>query len=247
MYAVIKTGGKQYRVTPGDKLKVETIDAEVGASFDFDTVLMISDGDALTVGTPTIASAKVTAEVVAHGRGKKVEIIKFRRRKHHQKRTGHRQNFTQVEIQSINGKGAVAKKKAAPAKKAKAADADDAKTATKSKKAAAPKKEVAEKKAAPKKAAAKKAAPAKKSGADDLTKIEGVGPKAAEAMVAAGLATFADVAKSTEAKIQKILDESEGRFGMMKPATWPKQAKMAADGKWDELKKWQDEMDGGIE
>ena len=225
MYAVIKTGGKQYRVSPGDKLKVETIDAEVGASFDFDTVLMISDGDELTVGAPTIASAKVTAEVVAHGRGKKVEIIKFRRRKHHQKRTGHRQNFTQVEIQSINGKGAVAKKKAAPAKKEKAADSDSN----------------------AKKPAAKKAAPKKATGADDLTKIEGVGPKAAEALAAAGLATFADVAKSTEAKIQKILDESEGRFGMMKPATWPKQAKMAADGKWDELKKWQDEMDGGIE
>lgn len=240
MYAVIKTGGKQYRVSPGDKLKVETIDAEVGASFDFDTVLMISDGDELTVGTPTIASAKVTAEVVAHGRGKKVEIIKFRRRKHHQKRTGHRQNFTQIEIQSINGKGAVAKKKAAPAKKAKAADSENDAKATK--KAAAPKKEVAAKKPA-----AKKAAPKKASGADDLTKIEGVGPKAAEALVAAGLASFADVAKSTEAKIQKILDESEGRFGMMKPATWPKQAKLAADGKWDELKKWQDEMDGGIE
>jgi large subunit ribosomal protein L21 len=262
MYAVIKTGGKQYRVSPGDKLKVETIDAEVGASFDFDTVLMISDGDKLTVGAPTIASAKVTAEVVAHGRGKKVEIIKFKRRKHHQKRTGHRQNFTQVEIQSINGKGAIAataKKKAAPAKKAKAADADDAKTAKKAPaaKKAAPAKAKAEpkktadkkpaaKKAAPKKAAAKKA-PAKKASADDLTKIEGIGPKAAEAMVAAGLATFADVSKSTEKKIQKILDESEGRFGMMKPATWPKQAKMAADGKWDELKKWQDEMDGGIE
>ncbi len=242
MYAVIKTGGKQYRVSPGDKLKVETIDAEVGASFDFDTVLMISDGDALTVGTPTIASAKVTAEVVAHGRGKKVEIIKFKRRKHHQKRTGHRQNFTQVEIQSINGKGAVvAKKKAAPAKKAKAADVDDAKTATKAKEAPAKKAAVA------KKPAAKKAAPKKSTGADNLTKIEGVGPKAAEALVAAGLASFADVAKSTEAKIQKILDESEGRFGMMKPATWPKQAKLAADGKWDELKKWQDEMDGGIE
>jgi large subunit ribosomal protein L21 len=246
MYAVIKTGGKQYRVSPGDKLKVETIDAEVGASFDFDTVLMISDGDALTVGTPTIASAKVTAEVVAHGRGKKVEIIKFRRRKHHQKRTGHRQNFTQIEIQSINGKGAVAKKKAAPAKKAKAADSDSDAKATKkeapAKKAVAPKKEAAAKKTATKKPAVKKA-----TGADDLTKIEGVGPKAAEALAAAGLATFADVAKSTEAKIQKILDESEGRFGMMKPATWPKQAKLAADGKWDELKKWQDEMDGGIE
>ena len=102
MYAVIKTGGKQYRVSPGDKLKVETIDAEVGASFDFDTVLMISDGDNLTVGTPTIASAKVPAEIVAHGRGKKVEIIKFKRRKHHQKRTGHRQYLTTLEITKIS-------------------------------------------------------------------------------------------------------------------------------------------------
>ncbi len=253
MYAVIKTGGKQYRVSPGDKLKIETIDAEVGASFDFDTILMISDGDKLTVGTPTIASAKVTAEVVAHGRGKKVEIIKFKRRKHHQKRTGHRQNFTQVEIQSINGKGAVAKKKTAPAKKAKAADSDsDAKMAKKT----APAKKAAEKKAAPKttaakKPATKKSAPAKKvtkkAAADDLTKIEGIGPKAAEALVTAGLATFADLGKAKVPAIQKILDESDGKFGMMKPATWPKQAKMAADGKWDELKKWQDEMDGGIE
>ena len=257
MYAVIKTGGKQYRVSPGDKLKVETIDAEVGASFDFDTVLMISDGDKLTVGAPTIASAKVTAEIVAHGRGKKVEIIKFKRRKHHQKRTGHRQNFTQVEIQSINGKGAAAKKKAAPAKKAKAADSDtDAKTAKKApaKKAATPKK-TTEKKAAPKKTAekkpaTKKAAPAKKTSkksADDLTKIEDIGPKAAEALIAAGLATFADLGKAKVPAIQKILDESDGKFGMMKPATWPKQAKMAADEKWDELKKWQDEMDGGVE
>jgi len=251
MYAVIKTGGKQYRVSPGDKLKVETIDAEVGASFDFDTVLMISDGDKLTVGTPTIASAKVTAEVVAHGRAKKVEIIKFRRRKHHQKRTGHRQNFTQVEIQSINGKGAIAKKKDAPAKKAKAADSDsDAKSTKKAPaKKAAPKK-VAEKKPATKKATpAKKAAPKKSTAkkADDLTKIEGIGPKAAEALIAAGLATFADLGKAKVPAIQKILDESDGKFGMMKPATWPKQAKMAADGKWDELKKWQDDMDGGVE
>jgi len=237
MYAVIKTGGKQYRVSPGDKLKIETIDAEVGASYDFDTVLMISDGDKLTVGTPTIASAKVTAEVVAHGRAKKVEIIKFRRRKHHQKRTGHRQNFTQVEIQSINGKGAVAKKKAAPAKKEKAADSD---SDAKSTKKAPPKKA-----AAPKKTTEKK--PATKKAADDLTKIEGIGPKAAEALVAAGLATFADLGKAKVPAIQKILDESDGKFGMMKPATWPKQAKMAADDKWDELKKWQDEMDGGVE
>ena len=106
MYAVIKTGGKQYRVQPGNVFKVESIEAGIGESITFNEVLMIADGDDLTIGTPTIASAKVVAEVIAHGRAKKVEIIKFKRRKHHQKRTGHRQNFTQIHILNINGKGA---------------------------------------------------------------------------------------------------------------------------------------------
>ena len=236
MYAVIKTGGKQYRVEPGNVFKVESLDAEVGATVNFEEVLMIADGDDITIGTPTIASAKVVAEVLAHGRAKKVEIIKFKRRKHHQKRTGHRQNFTQVQIQNINGKGA-------PAKKAKAAT-KDADAETKAKPAA--KKEAA-KTADEKKPEAKKAAPKKSTAKDDLTKIEGIGPKAAEALVAAGLATFADVAKAKVPAIQTILDEADGKFGAMKPDSWPKQAKLAADGKWDELKTWQDEMDGGIE
>ena len=255
MYAVIKTGGKQYRVEPGNVLKVESIDAGLGESVTFEEVLMIADGDDITIGTPTIASAKVVAEVIAHGRAKKVEIVKFRRRKHHQKRTGHRQNFTQIQIQNINGKGTVAKK-ATP--KTKAADKDeDTKEAKKSaakkpaaKKAAAPKKEAAPKATAEKKPAAKKAAPAKakqSAGGDDLTKVEGIGPKAAAAFNAAGINTFAELAKSTVPALQKILDESEGRFGAMNPGSWPKQAKMAADDKWDELAKWQDEHKGGIE
>jgi len=242
MYAVIKTGGKQYRVSPGNVLKVESLDAEVGASVNFDEVLMIADGDDVTVGTPTIASAKVVAEVIAHGRAKKIEIIKFRRRKHHQKRTGHRQNFTQVQIQNINGKGAPAKK----AKAKTAAKDTDAETKAKpAKKAAA--KPAAKKETAEKKPAAKKAAPKKSTAKDDLTKIEGIGPKAAEALVAAGLATFADVAKAKVPAIQTILDEADGKFGAMKPDTWPKQAKLAAADKWDELKTLQDELDGGIE
>lgn len=88
---------------------------------------------------------------------------------------------------------------------------------------------------------------AKKAKGDDLTKIEGVGPKAAGALTNAGLATFSDVSKASVEEIQKVLDEAEGRFGMMKPGTWPKQAQLASDEKWDELKKWQDEMNGGIE
>ncbi|MCL4113063.1 UNVERIFIED_CONTAM: hypothetical protein GTU68_049985 [Idotea baltica] len=256
MYAVIKTGGKQYRVEPGNVLKVESLEAGIGEAVTFEEVLMIADGDDITIGTPTIASAKVVAEVIAHGRAKKVEIIKFKRRKHHQKRTGHRQNFTQIQIQNINGKGTVAKKATA---KTKAADKDeDAKAAKKpAAKKAAPKKEAAPAKApaakkeaaAEKKPAAKKASPAKakKSDVDDLTKIEGIGPKAAQAFNDAGINSFADLAKAKVPALQKILDESEGRFGAMNPGSWPKQAKMAADGNWDELKKWQDEHDGGIE
>ena len=101
MYAVIKTGGKQYRVSAGDVLRVETLSAEEGAIWTFDQVMMISDGDDLNIGTPIIEGAKVEAQIRSHGRAKKIEIIKFRRRKHHQKRTGHRQNYTEICIQSI--------------------------------------------------------------------------------------------------------------------------------------------------
>jgi len=244
MYAVIKTGGKQYRVEPGNVFKVESIEAGIGESVTFEEVLMIADGDDITIGTPTIASAKVVAEVIAHGRAKKVEIIKFRRRKHHQKRTGHRQNFTQIQILNINGKGTVAKK-ATPKAKAVDKDEDSKETKKLASKKAAPAKAAAEKKPAAKKAAPAKAK--KAAGADDLTKVEGIGPKAASALVAAGLVTFADLGKAKVEAVQKVLDESEGRFGAMNPGSWPKQAKMAADGKWDELQKWQDEHDGGIE
>ncbi len=102
MYAVIKTGGKQYRVKVGDVLKFEQILAEVGTSVDFSDVLMLTDGDKVTCGTPMIANAVVTAEVLEQGRHKKIKIIKFRRRKHHMKQMGHRQNYTQVKITAIS-------------------------------------------------------------------------------------------------------------------------------------------------
>ncbi len=103
MYAVIKTGGKQYRVSEGDTLKVETIEADEGATIEIDEVLMIADGDNIKIGTPLVDGGKVTATVKSHGRGKKIEIIKFRRRKHHDKRTGHRQNYTEIQITGIAG------------------------------------------------------------------------------------------------------------------------------------------------
>ena len=101
MYAVIVTGGKQYRVSQGDKLRVEKLDAAEGDSVELDRVLMVVDGADVKIGAPVLEGGKVTAQVKAHGRGDKVEIIKFRRRKHHMKRQGHRQAFTELEITGI--------------------------------------------------------------------------------------------------------------------------------------------------
>ena len=101
MYAVIQTGGKQYRVSEGMTLKVEKINAEEGSSVELDKVLMVADGDNVQVGTPYL-DGKVTATVKGHGKGKKVHIIKFKRRKHHLKRQGHRQQYTELEITGIN-------------------------------------------------------------------------------------------------------------------------------------------------
>lgn len=102
MYAVIKTGGKQYRVAQGDTLKVEKLDAGEGDSVEFDQVLMVGEGEDVKIGTPYIDGSRVTATVKGHGRGDKVEIIKFRRRKHHMKRAGHRQDYTELEITGIS-------------------------------------------------------------------------------------------------------------------------------------------------
>ena len=100
MYAVIATGGKQYRVAEGDVVRLEKLTAEAGASVEFDKVLMVG-GDTIKIGTPLLAGSKVTAEVIAHGRHKKIKIIKFNRRKHYRRETGHRQWFTEVKITAI--------------------------------------------------------------------------------------------------------------------------------------------------
>ncbi len=102
MYAVIKTGGKQYKVTEGETLKVEKLDAEQGASVDFGDVLLMVDGDNVTVGAPFVDGGKVTATVKGHGRHKKIDIIKFRRRKDYHRHHGHRQDYTELEITGIS-------------------------------------------------------------------------------------------------------------------------------------------------
>jgi len=103
MYAVIKTGGKQYKVAPGEKLKVELLPADVGAAVILDQVLMVGDGESVRVGQPTVTGATVTATVLAHGRGEKLRIFKMRRRKHYQKHQGHRQGYTELQIDGIVG------------------------------------------------------------------------------------------------------------------------------------------------
>ena len=103
MYAVIKTGGKQYRVAAGEKLKIEQLPADVGAEIVLDQVLLVADGDEIRMGRPLLNGASVQAKVLAQGRHDKVRIFKMRRRKHYQKHQGHRQNFTEIEITGITG------------------------------------------------------------------------------------------------------------------------------------------------
>ena len=102
MYAVINTGGKQYRVTVGEKLKVEQIPADVDSQITIDQVFMVGEGESVKIGTPVVAGATVTATVVSHGRHDKVKIFKMRRRKHYQKHQGHRQNYTELRIEAIS-------------------------------------------------------------------------------------------------------------------------------------------------
>lgn len=101
MYAVIESGGKQYRVTPGDVIQVEKLDAPEGQTIDFDQVLMVSDEQGVRIGSPVLPGATVTAKVKGHGRGDKIQVFKMRRRKHYRKTMGHRQYYTELEITGI--------------------------------------------------------------------------------------------------------------------------------------------------
>ena len=222
MYAIVEMAGQQFKVAKDQKVYVHRLQTEEGKKVTFDKVLLLDDNGNVTVGAPVIDGAAVEAKVVKHLRGDKVIVFHKKRRKGYRKKNGHRQSLTEIIVESIVSKGA---KKAAPAK-AKKEEAP---------KAVAPKKEVAPKATPVKKAPAK-------AKADDLKKVEGIGPKIASTLVEAGIATFADLAKAKPEKIAEIIAEVRGNHV---PDTWPAQAKLAAEGKWDELKKWQDELDGG--
>lgn len=200
MYAVIKTGGKQYRVSAGTKLKVEQLPAAVGSAVVLDQVLMVANGDKVQIGTPLVQGANVTATVLSHGRADKVRIFKHRRRKHFKKQAGHRQWYSEIFIAGIqDGAGGSATAEVPQARQS-----------------------------------------------DDLERIEGIGPKIADVLRKNGVTTFAALAELEPARITEMLKASGGRFGMAKPESWPRQAALAAAGKWDEFKQLTDELVGGV-
>jgi large subunit ribosomal protein L21 len=222
MYAIVEIAGQQFKVAKDQKVYVHRLQDEEGSKVTFDNVLLLEDGSNITIGAPAIDGAAVEAKVIKHLKGDKVIVFKKKRRKGYKVRNGHRQYLTELVIESIVTSGA---KKAAPKKEA-----------------AAPKKAEPKKAEAVKAEAPKKAAPKKAEKADDLKKVEGIGPKIAETLIAAGISTFAELAKTDAAKIADIISDVRGNHVT---DTWPAQAKLAAEGKWEELKKWQDELDGG--
>ncbi len=238
MYAIVEMAGQQFKVAKDQKVYVHRLQTEEGKKVTFDNVLLLDDGTNVTVGAPAIDGAAVEAKVIKHIRGDKVIVFHKKRRKGYRKKNGHRQSLTEIVIESIVAKGA---KKSEPAKKEKA---PVAKTKKAEGKAAPVDVSVASKPKA-EKVSVKKAAPKKDAKADDLKKIEGVGPKAAEALVNAGLDTFAKIAKAKPEAIEAILAEASSRLAHLVANTWPQQAQLAADGKWDELKELQDKLDGG--
>ncbi|KCZ86041.1 50S ribosomal protein L21 [Hyphomonas adhaerens MHS-3] len=205
MFAVIKTGGKQYKVAEGDTIVVEKLNADAGKDVVFDTVLMLGEGANVTVGAPLVAGAAVTGEVAEQTRGDKVITRKKRQRQTYRRTIGHKQHLTVVKITGISADGA---KK--PAKKA-AAKTEEAPKAE----AAAPKAEAA-------------AAPAAEAGAaDNLKKMTGIGPALEKKLNGAGITTFAQVAALTDAQIAE-LEEQLGLSGRFEKDGWVEQAKELA-------------------
>lgn len=201
MFAVIKTGGKQYRVAADDLLRVEKVAGEPGEIIQFPEVLAVGEGEDVTIGAPLVDGASVAAEVVEQGRGRKVIAFKKRRRQNSRRKRGHRQFLTTVRISEILTGGAKPSAKAAAKKTAK--KADDKPAAPKD---AAPKKEApkSETKEAETPAAAAPLFTAPEGAPDDLTKIKGIGPVAAGQLAEQGITTFAQVAALSDDDIVRI-------------------------------------------
>jgi large subunit ribosomal protein L21 len=204
MYAVIKTGGKQYRVAANDKILIEKLEGAAGDHVNFTNVLMVSNGGTVDIGAPFIAGATVVGEIEKQARGPHIIIFKKRRRKHYRSRNGHRQDLTSVIITEILTGGAKPSGKAAVK---------------------------AEKKiATPAAAAAPLAAPVSGAAADDISLIGGIGPKILKGLTGLGVTTFAQIAGWTDADVERIETElkQKGRVGREE---WIEQAKELMAGK----------------
>lgn len=209
MFAVIKTGGKQYKVAENDEIIIEKLDAEAGSQVTFNEVLLLGADGKSTIGAPMVAGASVVGEVTDQRKGDKVIIMKKRQRSTYRRKKGHRQHETVVKITSIlaDGKKAPAAKKAAAPKKAEPAPA---------------------KETAPKAAAPKAAAP-KATGSDDLTKIKGLGKVFAEKLNAEGVTSFAQIAAMSDADVA-AMEEKLGATGKFANNDWVAQAAAFAKG-----------------
>ncbi len=216
MFAIVEIAGQQFKIVKDQKVFVHRLSSEEGAKVSFDKVLLLDDNGNLTLGAPAIEGASVEAKVLRHLKGDKVIVFKKKRRKGYEKKNGHRQSFTEIVIEAIMATGS-AKKEAAPKVENFA--------------------EVAEEKAP-------KAKATKKEG-DDLKIVEGIGPKIADIFNNEGIITFNDLANTSVEKLKEILTAAGPAYASKTPDTWPQQAQLAAEGKWDELKKWQDELMGG--
>jgi large subunit ribosomal protein L21 len=218
MFAVIKTGGKQYKVAADDVLKIEKLDAEPGETVTFDNVLLVNDGSATTLGTPLVEGAVVAAELVEQTRGKKIIVFKKKRRQNYRRKAGHRQDLSVVRITEILTGGAKPKKAAAK-KPAKAADEKPAEA-----KASA---------SASAKASAKKDEPKADAAGevkDDVKLISGVGPALEKKLAAAGVTSLKQIAEFTAEDIERV--DAELSFkGRIEREDWVAQAKDLLDGK----------------
>lgn len=223
MYAVFATGGKQYRAAPGERIRVEKLDVAAGGTVELDQVLLIADGEDITVGDPLIAGGRIEATVVAHGRGPKIRVVKFRRRKNYRRQAGHRQAYTELEIVGVSTGGKPRAGKAAPA--AKPAPAEKAE---------------AEKPAAAKQAESAPAAvqflDAPEGTPDDLQKISGVGPVLEKKLNKLGIYHYRQIAALTPEQVAEV-DAALSFKGRIERDDWVGQAKaLAAESEQNESK-----------
>ena len=201
MYAVIETGGKQYKVAIGDKLKVEKLAVAEGETVNLDRVLMVADGDEVTVGSPVVES-QVTATVVSHGKARKIKVFKMKRRKNYRRTQGHRQLFTEIEITGIGGAKA-------PAKMSVKEKPVEAKTAV-----------------VESDVAADNAAKSDSVG-DNLTRINGIGPVIEKKLLALGITTFKQIAEFDQVRIDEVNEQLSFK-GRVEREEWVQQAKELA-------------------